>query len=75
MLSGTFKFTDLTSRLRKTFSGFCKDQSGATAIEYGMIGAVVSIVILGILLILRTTLRDDIYGKISDAVVSGLSGS
>jgi len=73
-LSGKYKITDLTSRVCKTFTEFRKDRSGATSIEYGMIAAVVSIVILGILLILRTTLRDDIYGKISEAVVSGLSG-
>lgn len=74
-MSGTFKFTGLASRLRKALTGFRKDKSGATSIEYGMIAALVSIVILSILLVLRTTLRDDVYGKISDAIVSGLSGS
>ena len=33
----------------KTIRGFLKDDSGATAIEYGLIAALVSVAIIGIL--------------------------
>lgn len=74
-MSGITKVTNLTSRLSGVFARFCRDRSGATAIEYSMIAAIVSIIILTVLLVLRTTLRDDVYGKIYNAVVNGLSGS
>ncbi|MHA7776279.1 Flp family type IVb pilin [Roseibium sp. M-1] len=74
-MSGKFKISQPASWVSKAFADFCKDRSGATAIEYGMIGAIVSIVLLGILLALGTTVREDIFGGISTAVVGALSGS
>jgi pilus assembly protein Flp/PilA len=32
--------------MRNTFRNFCKDESGATAIEYGLIAALIAVVII-----------------------------
>ena len=32
--------------MRNTFREFCKDESGATAIEYGLIAALIAVVII-----------------------------
>ncbi|HEY9163819.1 MAG TPA: Flp family type IVb pilin [Magnetovibrio sp.] len=55
------KFTSLMTR-------FQKDESGATAIEYGLIAALIAVVIIGALTALGTTL-DAKFG----AVKSGLN--
>ena len=44
-------------------SRFMKDESGATAIEYGLIAAIVSVGIIGALGTLRTSLQD-IFGTV-----------
>ena len=31
----------------RTFRGFCKDESGATAIEYGLLAALIGVGIIG----------------------------
>jgi len=33
--------------VRNIFRKFCKDESGATAIEYGLIAALIAVVIIG----------------------------
>jgi len=33
--------------MRNIFRNFCKDESGATAIEYGLIAALIAVVIIG----------------------------
>ena len=33
--------------MRNIFREFCKDESGATAIEYGLIAALIAVVIIG----------------------------
>jgi pilus assembly protein Flp/PilA len=33
--------------VRNIFRSFCKDESGATAIEYGLIAALIAVVIIG----------------------------
>ncbi|WP_430513429.1 Flp family type IVb pilin [Pannonibacter phragmitetus] len=35
--------------MKKLFARFAKDESGATAIEYGLIAGLISVVIVGIL--------------------------
>lgn len=51
----------------KLFSKFAKNEKGATAIEYGLIAALISVVILTILGTLGTNLTD-IFTTISDAL-------
>jgi len=46
-------------------SRFAKDESGATAIEYGLIAALISVVIIGVLSTLGTNLNTK-FTKISD---------
>ncbi len=49
------------------FSRFIKDESGATAIEYGLIAGLVSVAIIGALQALGTQLNTN-FGKITTAI-------
>ena len=52
----------------KTFlKNFVRDESGVTAMEYGMIAALIAVVILGVLQGVGTNLNST-FGKISSAV-------
>ena len=52
----------------KTFlKNFVRDESGVTAMEYGMIAALIAVVILGVLGTLGTNLNTT-FGTISSAV-------
>ena len=42
----------------KTLKTFAKDESGATAIEYGLIAALIGVVIIGAVTTLGTTLSN-----------------
>jgi pilus assembly protein Flp/PilA len=42
--------------MRKFVSSFVRDESGATAIEYGLIAALISVVIIGVLATVGTNL-------------------
>lgn len=54
----------------KTFiSKFMSDESGATAIEYGLIAALIAVVIIAAVTALGTTIRDKF-----DAVADGMNG-
>jgi pilus assembly protein Flp/PilA len=56
--------------MRKLFSNLVRDESGATAIEYGLITALISVVIVVALTAIGTNLS-----AMFNAVSSGLSGS
>ena len=56
--------------MRKLFSNLVRDESGATAIEYGLITALISVVIVVALTAIGTNLS-----AMFNAVASGLSGS
>ncbi len=53
--------------MKNFVSRFANDESGATAIEYGLIAALVSVGIIGALNILQGELKG-IFGRISDAL-------
>lgn len=46
---------------------FAKDESGATAIEYGLIASIVSIAVVGALILIATPL-EGLYVKVREAV-------
>ena len=51
--------------------GFWQDEEGVTAIEYGLIAALIAVVIIGALTLVGTNLNavfDFIGGKLGDAV-------
>ncbi|HEY0297369.1 MAG TPA: Flp family type IVb pilin [Bordetella sp.] len=48
---------------------FWNDESGATAIEYGLIAGLIAVVIIGALTVLGTSLTD-LFTRVSDAVGS-----
>ena len=58
--------------MQKIFSAFVKDEGGATAIEYGMIAALIAVVIIGTLQVIGTQLNAK-FGSIS-ASCSDLTG-
>lgn len=55
--------------MKKLLSRFAKDESGATAIEYGLIAGLVSIVIIAALQIVGTQLND-IFTRIGNALTA-----
>jgi pilus assembly protein Flp/PilA len=60
----------MTKELLKTIRAFARNENGATAIEYALIAGGISIVILAALLSVGDTVRDDLFGKISNALGS-----
>jgi len=50
--------------MKTLFSRFVSDESGATAIEYGLIAALVAVAIIAALTTLGTDLKN-IFGKVS----------
>ena len=55
--------------MTKFISKFVKDESGATAIEYGLIAALIAVVIIGAV----STLGKDLSAKFGE-VTDGLAG-
>ena len=55
--------------MSKFVTRFLKDESGATAIEYGLIAALISVVLVGTLTAVGGSL-DDKFQQISDALSS-----
>lgn len=53
--------------MRKIFNAFLSDESGATAIEYGLIAAIVSVGLITALTSLKTNLQTT-YNTIGNAV-------
>lgn len=49
------------------FARFVKDESGATAIEYGLIAALISVVCIGAFTTIGSNLNTQ-FGKVSDAL-------
>ncbi len=52
----------------KLFARFAQDESGATAIEYGLIAALISVGIIGAVTLLGTNLQT-VFGQVSTALV------
>ena len=51
--------------MKNLVTRFAKDESGATAIEYGLIAALISVVIIGVLSTIGTSLNTK-FTQISD---------
>ena len=49
--------------MKNLVTRFAKDESGATAIEYGLIAALISVVIIGVLTTIGTNLKTK-FGEI-----------
>jgi pilus assembly protein Flp/PilA len=56
--------------MKKLITRFAKDESGATAIEYGLIAALISVVIIGVLSTIGTNLTGK-FQEISDKLGEG----
>lgn len=53
--------------MKNLFARFAKDESGATAIEYGLIAGLIAVVIIGTVTTLGTDLSA-LFGRISGAL-------
>ncbi len=55
------------------FKTFCNDESGATAIECGLIAALVSVAAIGALTTMGSTLQT-MFGTVSNAMSAAVNG-
>lgn len=58
----------MKNKLTKLAGVFIRDERGATAIEYALIASCISIVILVAVMALGSTLRDDLFTRVSNAL-------
>ncbi len=56
----------------KRFKQFCGDESGATAIEYGLIAALIAVAMIGAVTTLGNNLQT-IFGTVSNSLASASS--
>ena len=56
--------------MKSLFSRFVKDESGATAIEYGLIAAIIAVGIIAALGVIKTELNAK-FKSVSDALKAG----
>jgi pilus assembly protein Flp/PilA len=59
--------------MKNIFARFAKDDSGATAIEYGLIAGLISVVIIGVLGTMSDNLQT-IFSTISTALTTAAAG-
>ncbi len=59
--------------MAKKFKTFCNDESGATAIEYGLIAALVSVAAIGALTTMGSTLQT-MFGTVSNSMSAAVNG-
>ncbi len=57
----------------KHFKNFCDDESGATAIEYGLIAALVSVAAIGALTTMGNTLNT-LFTTVSNSMNTAITG-
>ncbi len=57
----------------KRFKQFCDDESGATAIEYGLIAALVSVAAIGALTTMGNSLQT-MFGTVSNSMSAAVNG-
>jgi pilus assembly protein Flp/PilA len=57
----------------KTFKVFCNDDSGATAIEYGLIAALVSVAAIGALTAVGNSLNT-MFTSVSNSMNTAING-
>jgi pilus assembly protein Flp/PilA len=55
--------------MKKLLTRFCHDESGATAIEYGLIAGMIAIAIIGVITSLGTTLNT-VFSTVKDGLHS-----
>ncbi len=58
----------------KSFKQFCGDESGATAIEYGLIAALVSVAAIGALTTMGNSLKS-LFGTVSNSMTNAVNTS
>ncbi|WP_139975642.1 MULTISPECIES: Flp family type IVb pilin [Brucella/Ochrobactrum group] len=60
--------------MTKLFARFRKSESGATAIEYGLIAALIAVIIIGATTSLGNNIRDK-FQEVADAISGAGDGS
>ncbi len=74
-LISTYQFVHLEEEITmlKCFKLFCDDESGATAIEYGLIAALVSVAAIGALTAMGDSLNT-LFSTVSNSMNTAVSG-
>ncbi|OEJ68939.1 Flp family type IVb pilin [Magnetovibrio blakemorei] len=57
------------AKFSKLMTRFTRDESGATAIEYGLIAALIAVVLIGALTLLGTSLKSK-FNTVSDSLAT-----
>jgi pilus assembly protein Flp/PilA len=60
--------TAMKTKISKLIGRFAREDSGATAIEYALIASTISIAILGAVIALGNTVKDDLFGRVLAAL-------
>jgi len=60
--------------MTQLLNGFAKDESGATAIEYGLIAALVSVAAIGALTLMGDSLVD-IFNRVKDELANAAAST
>ncbi len=58
----------MSARMVETLKRFAKEEGGSTAIEYALIASGISIAIAATAVSLGSSLRDDYFGKVDNAL-------
>lgn len=58
----------VSARMFETMKRFAKEEGGSTAIEYALIASGISIAIAATAVSLGSSLRDDYFGKVDNAL-------
>jgi pilus assembly protein Flp/PilA len=56
----------------KRLMSFLRDEEGATAIEYGLIAALISVIIIAVITVVGTNLAA-VFQRIADALIAALA--
>ncbi len=57
-------------RIMPILKSFVRDESGATAIEYGLMAALISVAIMTIVFATGQGINDTLYGRITNALAA-----
>ena len=71
MLATKFEFEQQLKIAFGAFGVFLRDRRGASAIEYAVIAAGISVVIVAVVVAIGSTLQDDYFQPIADTMGKG----
>nr|WP_297580418.1 Flp family type IVb pilin [Roseibium sp.] len=61
--------------MRWTARRLCRDESGATAIEYGLIAGLLAVVLIASMSVVGTTIRDGYFKSVTTAMQDAMTSA